>query len=49
MPEGIYFVCSGCGWEIEAWDEGSPYYLNADGRKKYAYHPDPERQLCTAS
>jgi hypothetical protein len=26
--------------------EGKPYYLNDRGRKKYAYHPQPERDLC---
>ena len=25
---------------IEAWDEGNPYYINEDGKKQYAYHPD---------
>lgn len=41
------YVCSACSHEIESWDEGNPYYRDARGRKKYAYHPDRERALCT--
>ncbi len=42
MAEGIRFVCKSCGAEIEAWDDGNPYYRDEAGRKKYAYHPDYE-------
>lgn len=40
------FVCSVCAHAISAWDEGNPYYLDADGEKQYAYHPAPERDWC---
>lgn len=47
MAQGIVFVCSTCAHEVEAWDEGEPYYFDAQGEKRYAFHPDPERALCT--
>ena len=46
MAMGLYYVCNGCSREIEAWDDGNPYYRDAKGKKRYAYHPDPERALC---
>jgi hypothetical protein len=49
MAHGVYFVCRGCGREICAWDEGNPYYLDEFGRKRYAYHPDQERDRCTGN
>ena len=39
MAQGIRFVCRGCKRDIEAWDDGNPYYLDEDGKKRYAYHP----------
>ena len=46
MAAGFRFVCSGCDHNIEAWDEGNPYYINANGKKQYAYHPDVLRNRC---
>lgn len=46
MAEGRLFVCNHCGRSIEAWDDGNPYFINARGKKEYAYHPDPHRDLC---
>src|SRR5687768_13894409 len=47
MAEALRFVCGNCGRAIEAWSDGNPYYLDEEGRKKYAYHPDHERlALC---
>jgi DNA-directed RNA polymerase subunit RPC12/RpoP len=39
---GIRYVCGACTRTLEAWDEGNPYYLDDDGGKHYAYHPDHE-------
>lgn len=47
MATGVDFVCDSCARTIEAWDEGNPYYFDGSGEKHYAYHPDPERGLCT--
>lgn len=47
MALGIFFVCDTCGWEIHSWDDGKPYYLDENGEKHYAHHPDPERDRCT--
>ena len=47
MATGVDFVCDSCARTIEAWDEGNPYYFDRSGEKHYAYHPDPERGLCT--
>jgi DNA-directed RNA polymerase subunit RPC12/RpoP len=43
MAQGIKNICSHCQASIEAWDDGNPYYIDYDGIKKYAYHPDFER------
>lgn len=34
------FACSACARTVSAWSDGNPYFLDADGRKRYAYHPD---------
>ncbi|MGZ8377188.1 MAG: hypothetical protein ACXWZS_12635 [Gemmatirosa sp.] len=47
MAEGREFACTACARTITAWDEGDPYYRDADGEKQYAYHPSPERARCT--
>ena len=47
MAAGRIFACNVCAHSIEAWDEGDPYYRDARGRKRYAYHPDPDRGRCT--
>lgn len=50
MASCIQFVCSGCGHSIEAWDDGNPFYLDAHGNKKYAYHPDHDQlEKCIAN
>ena len=46
MAAGFRFVCSGCDHSVESWDDGNPYYVNEDGKKQYAYHPDPLRYRC---
>ena len=46
MAQGIQFICGGCGKTIGAWDDGNPYYLDARGKKQYAYHPDHMRDQC---
>jgi len=47
MAEGIRLVCENCDNAIEAWDDGNPYYLDRGGKKRYAYHPEPKRALCS--
>jgi DNA-directed RNA polymerase subunit RPC12/RpoP len=47
MAEGVRFICGNCRKAIEAWSDGNPYYLDSDGAKQCAYHPDHERlALC---
>lgn len=48
MAMGIQLICNHnhCGKEIEAWDEGNPFYFDDYGKKQYAYHPDPDRDKC---
>lgn len=41
------YECNRCKKGVDAWDEGNPYYRNEEGKKVYAYHPSPERNLCT--
>lgn len=43
MAEGLRYVCSSCGRNVEAWSDGNPYYIDERGRKQYAHHPDHER------
>jgi DNA-directed RNA polymerase subunit RPC12/RpoP len=43
MAECIRYVCGNCQKAVEAWSDGNPYYLDEQGRKQYAYHPDHER------
>ena len=43
MAEGRQYVCNSCGHSIEAWTDGNPYYIDENGSKQYAYHPDHER------
>ena len=47
MAEGRVLVCSNCARDVQVWDEGNPYYRDAEGRKHYAYHPNLEREFCT--
>lgn len=46
MAQACRFVCIACAYEIEAWDDGNPYFYDAEGKKQYAYHPHPDRELC---
>ena len=43
MAQAVRYVCGGCGRAVEAWSDGKPYYIDDDGSKRYAYHPDHER------
>ncbi len=43
MAEVINHVCNRCSASIEAWSDGNPYYLDENGTKEYAYHPDHEQ------
>jgi DNA-directed RNA polymerase subunit RPC12/RpoP len=45
MAACLRYVCGGCHKDIVAWDDGNPYYIDADGAKQYAYHPDHERRM----
>lgn len=40
MAQAVRYVCGGCGKAVEAWTDGNPYYIDDDGSKRYAYHPD---------
>ena len=43
MAEAIQYVCDKCGHSVVAWSDGNPYYIDEQGKKQYAYHPDHER------
>jgi len=43
MAEALLYICNHCGHAIKAWSDGNPYFINEDGVKEYAYHPDHER------
>ena len=43
MAESKRFVCSNCAAAVEVWSDGNPYYIDLNGEKQYAYHPDHER------
>lgn len=47
MAVGLQMSCTECDFTIEAWSDGNPYYLDAKGVKRYAYHPSDELHLCT--
>lgn len=42
MAEAVRFICSECDKALEAWSDGNPYFLDENGQKQYAYHPDHE-------
>ena len=48
MAEGVQITCTECDFTIEAWSDGNPYYLDEHGEKRYAYHPSPDADRCTA-
>lgn len=43
MALGTLFVCTHCQNSILSWSDGNPYYIDEQGKKQYAYHPDHER------
>ncbi len=43
MSIAYQFACDHCARRLEAWDDGNPYFLDEDGEKQYAYHPDHDR------
>jgi hypothetical protein len=50
MAECVRFTCSGCGFSIESWSDGNPFYIDGSGNKKYAYHPNfDELEKCIAN
>ncbi|MDB4338507.1 hypothetical protein OAA19_00200 [Rubripirellula sp.] len=40
MAMEIENICDKCDHSIQAWSDGNPYYLDLQGKKQYAYHPD---------
>ncbi|MBF0234456.1 MAG: hypothetical protein HQK65_15655 [Desulfamplus sp.] len=40
MAEQRIFTCSHCHKSVSAWSDGNPYYINEQGDKQYAYHPN---------
>jgi DNA-directed RNA polymerase subunit RPC12/RpoP len=42
MAQALRFVCDHCERDIQSWSDGNPYFIDADGKKQYAYHPDHE-------
>src|SRR3954453_17569147 len=49
MAACIRFVCQHCSETIDSWDEGDPYSIDDCGNKRYAYHPQAERELCVGT
>ena len=49
MAAGRTYTCTSCAHAVSAWDEGNPYYRDADGQKMYAYHPSRDRERCTGN
>jgi hypothetical protein len=43
MADCRQFICDNCDKTIEAWSDGNPYYIDGEGKKQYAYHPDHEK------
>ncbi len=42
MAEGRTFICGHCRKSVQAWSDGNPYFIDEDGQKHHAYHPDHE-------
>ncbi|MFM8581349.1 MAG: hypothetical protein ACKOFW_07580, partial [Planctomycetaceae bacterium] len=42
MAMGTQIKCDKCGRGVMSWDDGNPYYIDEQGQKHYAYHPDHE-------
>ena len=49
MAECIRFTCDSCGFSIDAWDDGNPFYVNHEGKKVYVYHPSSDRRFAIAN
>jgi hypothetical protein len=49
MAACIRLQCTHCKTHIDVWDEGNPYYFDENGRKRYAYHPSPKRNICVGA
>ena len=46
MAECFQFVCSSCGFSVQAWDDGNPYIQFPGLRKRhYFYHPSGEQMV----
>lgn len=46
MAIAIRYRCSLCAFDVVAWSDGNPYYLDERGEKFYAYHPDEKLEWC---
>lgn len=44
MAEGRKLICSHCGYALEAWSDGNPFFLSDAGEPQFFYHPN-ESQL----
>lgn len=42
MAERVSFQCNHCDQAVGAWSDGNPYYIDDQGKKVCAYHPDHE-------
>lgn len=42
MAQCIKYDCNHCNTSVSAWSDGNPYFINDDGEKVYAYHPNYE-------
>lgn len=42
MAEMVSYQCNHSRQRISAWSDGNPYYIDDQGNKVYAYHPDHE-------
>lgn len=50
MADRIQFTCDSCGFAIKAWSDGNPFYIDEEGKKVYAYHPEhDELEKCIAN
>ena len=45
MAMSLVYICKGCGFTAEGWDEGNPYIEFANGKRKFYYHPGGEEEL----
>lgn len=47
VSASFIFKCPGCGFEIEAWDDGHPFIVDDFGERHFFYHPG-ERDVIDA-